>query len=101
MSRLERLEEAEDLVIHILECAAESVNELKEVQAGMQERTEAFYMNCKNYYESLGKLKTILKEEIDSIPSNQTIARRPGIDQLAIANWEAKVVADNIHELIQ
>ena len=29
-----------------------------------------------------------------------TTMRRPGIDHLAIADWEAKVVADNLHKLI-
>ena len=100
MSRLEQLERAEDLVINLLECAAESVKELKEIQANSGARRDAFLHNVQSYLEQLKEIKDIVESELDGIDMTPNPpARRPGIDQLAIANWEVKVIADNIREL--
>ena len=100
MSRLEQLERAEDLVIQLLECAAGSVKELKEIQANSGARRDAFLQNAQNYIEQLKEIKDILDQELANIDTTPNpSARRPGIDELAIATWEAQVIADNIHEL--
>lgn len=98
--RLERLEEAENLVIEILELAGMSVKELKEIQANSEDKTTAFLQNCYIYYQKLANLKEIINSELASLDANPApTARRPGVDQLAISHWEAKVIADNIHNL--
>ena len=100
MSRLEQLERAEDLVISLLECAASSVKELKEIQANSDEKQEAFLQSTEKYLQQLCQIKEIIFSELETIDTKPNpSSRREGIDQLAIANWEAQVIADNIHEL--
>ena len=101
-SRLEKLEHAEDLVIELLECAASAIKELKEIQADSSEKEAAFLENCGQYYNKLAEIRNIIFEELDGLDSSSSPpARRPGVDQLTIATWEAKVIADNVHELLE
>ena len=101
VERLARLEEAERLVIGLLECAGRAIGELKEIQANDTEKNTAFATRTTDYYETLANIKKIILEELDSFKGAEVPSiRRPGIDQLAITEWEAKVIADNLHELI-
>ncbi|EAY13464.1 hypothetical protein TVAG_206320 [Trichomonas vaginalis G3] len=99
--RLAKLEEAEDLVIAVLNYAAQAIKELKEIQANTTEKKEEFFRNSYKYYIELQKVQEILKSELDTISNAQTPSRRPGVDQLAIASWEAKVIAENLHDLLE
>lgn len=99
--RLRRLEEAEELVIQLLKAAGQAVGELKEIQANDTDKTAAVLKHTNDYYSKLANIKQILNEELKSLENiTQAPTRRPGIDKLAIAEWEAKVIADNLHELI-
>lgn len=98
--RLSKLEKAEDLVIQVLTNAASAINELKEIQANTTEKKKKFFENSYSYYIALHDIQEIIKSELDSISNSQTPTRRPGVDQLAIASWEAKVIAENLHDLL-
>ncbi|KAK8847811.1 hypothetical protein M9Y10_018843 [Tritrichomonas musculus] len=99
--RLRNLEDAEELVIGLLETAGKTVGELKEIQANDTAKSSSLLTLTKEYYSKLANIKNILNQELDSLKLvNQAQTRRPGIDKLAIAEWEAKVIADNLHELV-
>ena len=99
--RLENLERAEELVIGILEAAGNAIGELKEIQANDEEKTMEFVKHTVAFYDQLKEVKEILLGELNELGHGEsTTMRRPGIDHLAIADWEAKVVADNLHKLI-
>lgn len=100
-NKLSKLEEAEKLIIELLETAGHTVGELKEIQANDTEKSNSLLNLSKEYYSKLVTIKKILNDELNSlelITPAQT--RRPGIDKLAIAEWEAKVIADNLRELV-
>lgn len=98
--RLAQLEEAENLIIQLLETAGHTVGELKEIQANDTDKSTALLTLTNDYYAKLERIKNILNEELKSLEHvTQAPTRRPGIDKLAIAEWEAKVIADNLHEL--
>lgn len=102
MNRLENLERAEELVIEILESAGNAINELKEIQANDPDKNSSFMQNSTNYYEKLSQIKQILMQELSSLnPKQSTTIRRPGVDKLAISEWGATVIADNLHELLE
>lgn len=98
--RLSKLEEAEGLVIELLETAGHTVGELKEIQANDPAKSTSLLQLTNEYYSKLASIKKILNEELKSLELiTQAPTRRPGIDKLAIAEWEAKVIADNLREL--
>lgn len=99
---IENLEEAEDLVISLLELASRIVSELKEIQSS-SEKKESLIQNLNQYYESLIKVKDILNSEIklsegQTYQSSSNFSRK-GVDRLAIASWEAEVIANNIRDI--
>ncbi|OHT09518.1 hypothetical protein TRFO_21565 [Tritrichomonas foetus] len=99
--RLANLEEAEELVIGLLETAGQTVGELKEIQANNAEKNNALLSLTNDYYTKLATIKRILTDELNALENVQPAStHRPGIDKLAIAEWEAKVIADNLHELV-
>jgi hypothetical protein len=99
--RLAQLEVAEQLVVELLESAGQAVAELKEIQANDAERRGAFLAQTDKYCEALKNIKDIVIGELNSLTDHlPPPVRRPGIDQLAILEWETKVVADNLHELL-
>lgn len=98
---LTNLEHAEDLVINLLECAGNAVSELKEIQANNDEKNNVLVQYIANYFDNLYKIKQILISEVNSLNNiSQLPIKRPGIDKLAIAEWEAKVIADNLHDIV-
>ena len=100
-NRLENLERAEDLVIGMLESAGNVFKELKEIQSTEDKKNQTFIQNVSGYYKQLEELKDILIDELDSLQQSQApVSTRPGIDKLAISEWEAKIIADNLHELL-
>lgn len=99
--RLSKLEEAEELAIGLLETAGRILSELKEIHYTGEDKNRNLIEGTKEYFEKLGAIKTILNQEIESLKqSTPGTTRRPGVDKLAIAEWEAKVFADNLHELL-
>ena len=101
VEQLARLEEAEELAIGLLESAGQAMAELKEVQANDGDKNYAFASYTDEYYKKLVNIRNILMEELNDMASSSTVSvRRPGVDQLAIRQWEAKVIADNLHDLI-
>jgi hypothetical protein len=99
--RLGALEEAERLVIGLLESAGQAVSELKEIQANDDAKDKSFLRGVLDYYTHLAQVKEIILRELDSLSGTwPPPVRRPGIEQLALCEWEAKVVADHLHDLV-
>ncbi|KAH0793131.1 hypothetical protein GPJ56_003026 [Histomonas meleagridis] len=97
---LRNLEHAEDLVISLLENAGNAIGELKEIQANDTDKNSALIQYIAAYFDNLTEIKEILISEVNSLASSSTLPlRRPGIDELAISEWQAKIVADNLHEI--
>ena len=99
--RLQKLEEAEELVIQLLETAGRAIGELKEIQANSKDKNDSLLMLTNDYYSKLSSIKEIVLSEIRSQENSETTTvYTPEIDNLAIAEWEAKVIADNLHDLV-
>ena len=97
---LSNLEHAEDLVISLLENAGNAIGELKEIQANDADKNRALIQYIAAYFDNLSEIKQILISEVTSLAGSSTPPiMRPGIDELAISEWEAKIVADNLHEI--
>lgn len=98
---LTNLEHAEDLVINLLECAGNAVSELKEIQANNFDKNNDLIRYIANFFENLDEIKQILVSEVSNLNNPQQFPiKRPGIDKLAITEWEAKVIADNLHDIV-
>jgi hypothetical protein len=96
--RLAGLEEAEQLVIGLLDRVSEALSELKEVQAPDRDKEQGFLIQAADYLKNLVNIKLVIFQELDSLQEQRPPAvRHPGIEQLALAQWEAKAVADNLH----
>lgn len=102
VERLADLERAEELAIGLLESAGQAMAELKEVQANDAEKNFAFAKSTDDFYKKLELIRDILSHELDLLAGSKSApSRRPGIDHLAITEWEAKVITDNLQELIR
>ena len=99
---IKNLEEAEDLVVSLLELASQAISELKEIQSSNEKKENLIgYIN--QYYANLTKVKDILNSEIKlseqvTYQSSGNPSRK-GVDRLAIASWEAEVIANNIRDI--
>jgi hypothetical protein len=100
--RLGNLEEAEQLVIGLLEQAGAALSELKEIQANDRDKEQGFLVHAADYLKNLVTIRAIILQSLDSLQEQRPPAvRHPGIEQLALAQWETKVVADNLHDILQ
>jgi hypothetical protein len=61
--RLAALEEAERLVIGLLESAGQAVSELKEIQANDDEKDKSFLRGVLDHYTHLAQVKDIILRE--------------------------------------
>ena len=97
---LENLEYAEELVIKIMENIGLSLKELKDIQTMDSDKKDSFQNYAEQVFGDLRKLQDIMTEEMNNVSTNKSrIVRRPGTDLLAITNWEAKTIADELHDL--
>jgi hypothetical protein len=100
--RLASLEGAEQLVIGLLEQAGQALSELKEIQAPDRDKEHGFLVHAADYLKNLVDIRRVIMQELDSLSEQRPPAvRHPGIEQLALAQWEAKVIADNLHDILQ
>jgi hypothetical protein len=89
-------------VISLLEQADAALSELKEIQANDRDKEQVFLVHAADYLKTLVTIRGIVLQSLDSLePHRPPAARQPGIEQLALAQWEAKVIADHLHDILQ